>query len=100
MVLPMSWVSKRILSLVGLLYTAITRHVHSNTTAGAQADLRIIYNGLMARAASGSATAIGTALDGLTLTSGVYVSPSYLVNGAQLTFDAQGDSSSVWVIVR
>ena len=61
-------------------------------------DLVSVYSGLVARAAGG--TPLGSALDGLVLPPGVYTSPSYLVNGAKLTFDARGDSSSVWIIVR
>jgi len=47
-----------------------------------------------------SGRSIGSALDGLVLSPGVYASPSYLVNGAALTFDGQGDPNSVWVIRR
>ena len=68
----------------------------SPTANAAHADTLTLYASLVSRVG----TPIGSALGGLTLSSGVYSSPTYMVLGAQLTLDAQGDSNAVWVFVR
>jgi len=68
----------------------------SPTANAAHADTMTLYASLVSRVG----TPIGSALGGLALSSGVYTSPTYMVLGAQLTLDAQGDSNAVWVFLR
>jgi hypothetical protein len=67
--------------------------------AQAQSDLAVVYSGLVSRGVS-RGTPIGSALGSTTRYPGVYTNPMYLVNGAQITLDAQGDPNAVFVFVR
>ncbi len=60
----------------------------------AQADLTTAYDDAAGRSPSGS---ISADLAGQTLTAGVYAGPTLSLNGT-LTFDAQGDASSVFIM--
>jgi hypothetical protein len=64
--------------------------------ASAQADLAVIYASVTSRAS----TAIPSELGSTTLFAGVYSSPTYFTLGAQLTLDARGDASAVFIFVR
>jgi len=63
--------------------------------AAAQADLVLVYAGILALSGSPIRS---SALDGMTLTPGIYKSNSYLTLESVVTIDAQGDSNSVFVI--
>jgi hypothetical protein len=76
----------------------LPRPLLSAFVAQAQSDLAVIYSGLVSRGAQG--TPIGSALGSTTRYPGVYTNPMYLVNGAQITLDAQGDPDAVFVFVR
>ncbi len=65
----------------------------------ARLDAQTAYLALVAMPVGGASPAPGANLAGLTLAPGVYVAPggSFLIEGGDLTLDAQGDANAVWV---
>lgn len=65
----------------------------------ARLDAQTAYLALVAMPVGGASPAPGANLSGLTLAPGVYVAPggSFMVQGGDLTLDAQGDANAVWV---
>ena len=57
------------------------------------------YNALVAKPVGGASPAPGANLAGVTLLPGVYTAPggSFLIEGGNLTLDAQGDANAQWV---
>jgi hypothetical protein len=65
----------------------------------ARLDAQTAYLALVARPVGGASPAPGANLAGLTLLPGTYVAPSgaFMVQGGDLTLDAQGDANATWV---
>jgi len=96
-------------AVTGKIYTC-TNSTTGPTSAGASApacavatqarlDAQAAYAALVARPVSGASPAPGANLAGLTLLPGTYVAPggSFMVQGGNLTLDAQGDANATWV---
>jgi hypothetical protein len=73
-----------------------TQHIDDATAVQSQLDLTTAYN--QAAAATGAVT-IATALDAVTLDTGVYTSAAgtFSLSGGTLTLDGQGDPNAVWI---
>jgi hypothetical protein len=93
----------------GKIYTC-TNSITGPTSAGSNAvscsvatqarlDAQTAYLALVARPVGGASPAPGANLAGLTLLPGTYVAPggSFLIEGGNLTLDAQGNANAVWV---
>jgi hypothetical protein len=93
----------------GKIYTC-TNSTTGPTAAGANAascaiatqarlDAETAYGALVAKAPLGGSPAPGQNLAGLTLLPGVYKSASgdFMIQGGNLTLDAQGDANATWV---
>jgi hypothetical protein len=93
----------------GKLYTC-TNSVTGPTSTGpnavscaiatqARLDAQTAYLALVARPAGGASPAPGANLAGVTLLPGTYVAPggSFMIQGGNLTLDAQGNANAVWV---
>ena len=65
----------------------------------ARLDAQTAYLALVARPVGGASPAPGANLAGVTLLPGTYVAPggSYMIQGGNLTLDAQGDAIATWV---
>jgi hypothetical protein len=65
----------------------------------ARLDAQAAYLALVAKAPVGGSPAPGANLAGITLLPGVYTAPggSFLIQGGNLTLDAQGDANATWV---
>lgn len=65
----------------------------------ARLDAQTAYQSLVARPVGGASPAPGANLAGVTLLPGTYVAPggSFMIQGGNLTLDAQGDANAVWV---
>jgi hypothetical protein len=65
----------------------------------ARLDAQTAYLALAAKAPLGGSPAPGTNLAGITLLAGVYKAPagSFMIQGGNLTLDAQGDANATWV---
>jgi len=65
----------------------------------ARLDAQTAYLSLVAMPVGGASPAPGANLAGITLAPGVYVAPggSFLIQGGNLTLDAQGNPNAVWV---
>ena len=65
----------------------------------ARLDAQTAYLALVATPVGGASPAPGANLAGLTLLPGTYVAPggSFMIQGGNLTLDAQGDANAVWV---
>ena len=93
-------------SVNGLIYTAAPPPTVACPTEGtantfviatqARADALAAYNALVAMPVGANP---GANLAGLTLAPGVYTAPagSFMIQGSDLTLDAQGDANAVWV---
>ncbi len=93
----------------GKIYTC-TNSVTGPTSAGVNApacaaatqarlDAQAAYAALVAKPVGGASPAPGANLAGLTLLPGTYVAPggSFMIEGGNLTLDAQGDANATWV---
>ena len=75
-----------------------TQHINNTTANQAKVDLTALYNDLAGRTSTGIVTLSGN-IGGLTLTPGLYKSTSSLaISSGDLTFDAKGNASAVFVI--
>ncbi|BCO27784.1 hypothetical protein MIZ03_2675 [Rhodoferax lithotrophicus] len=65
----------------------------------ARLDAQTAYLALVAKPVGGASPAPGANLAGLTLLPGTYVAPggSFMIQGGNLTLDAQGDANATWV---
>jgi hypothetical protein len=73
-------------------------HINDATATQAKADLTAAYNDAAGRTATDIVTLSGN-MGGLTLTPGLYKSTSSLaISSGDLTFDAKGNSSAVFII--
>ena len=65
----------------------------------ARLDAQTAYLALVAKPVGGASPAPGANLAGVTLLPGTYKAPdgSYLIEGGDLTLDAQGDANATWV---
>ena len=65
----------------------------------ARLDAQTAYLALVARPVGGASPAPGANLAGITLLPGTYVAPggSFMIQGGDLTLDAQGNANAVWV---
>lgn len=65
----------------------------------ARLDAQTAYQALVASPVGGASPAPGANLAGITLLPGTYVAPggSFLIEGGNLTLDAQGNANAVWV---
>ncbi|OIP14436.1 MAG: hypothetical protein AUK51_17070 [Comamonadaceae bacterium CG2_30_59_20] len=65
----------------------------------ARLDAQTAYLALVAKPVGGASPAPGANLAGVTLLPGTYVAPggSYMIQGGNLTLDAQGDANATWV---
>ncbi len=65
----------------------------------ARLDAQTAYLALVAKPVGGASPAPGANLAGITLQPGTYVAPSgpFLIEGGDLTLDAQGDANATWV---
>ncbi len=65
----------------------------------ARLDAQTAYGALVAMPVGGASPAPGANLAGLTLLPGTYVAPggSFMIQGGNLTLDAQGDPTATWV---
>ena len=65
----------------------------------ARLDAQTAYLALAAKPVGGASPAPGANLAGVTLLPGTYVAPggSFLIEGGDLTLDAQGDANATWV---
>jgi hypothetical protein len=65
----------------------------------ARLDAQTAYLALVAMPVGGASPAPGANLAGITLAPGVYVAPggSFLIQGGNLTLDAQGNANAIWV---
>lgn len=65
----------------------------------ARLDAQAAYLSLVAMPVGGASPAPGANLAGITLQPGTYVAPggAFLIEGGDLTLDAQGDANAVWV---
>lgn len=93
----------------GKLYTC-TNSTTGPTSAGVNApacatatqallDAQTAYLALVAKPVGGASPAPGANLAGVTLLPGVYTAPggSFMIQGGNLTLDAQGDANAIWV---
>lgn len=93
----------------GRIYTCTNSTIGPNS-AGASApncaianqarlDAQTAYGALVAMPVGGASPAPGANLAGLTLLPGTYVAPggSFMIQGGNLTLDAQGDANATWV---
>lgn len=66
----------------------------------ARLDAQTAYLALVAKPVGGASPAPGANLAGVTLLPGVYKAPSgsFMVQGGNLTLDAQGDANATWVL--
>jgi len=96
-------------SVNGNIYTC-TNSTTGPTSAGpnaaacaiatkARLDVQTAYVALVAMPAGGASPAPGANLAGITLAPGVYAAPggSFMIQGGNLTLDAQGNPNAVWV---
>ncbi len=96
-------------AVTGKIYTC-TNSTTGPTSAGpnapacavatqARLDAQTAYLALVARPVGGASPAPGANLAGLTLQAGTYVAPggSFMIQGGNLTLDAQGDANATWV---
>jgi hypothetical protein len=75
-----------------------TKHINDIISNQAKLDLTTVYNDLAGRTSTEIVTLSGN-IGGLTLTPGLYKSTSSLaVSSGDLTFDAKGNASSVFII--
>jgi hypothetical protein len=75
-----------------------TQHINNATSDQAKLDLTAAYNDLAGRTSTDIVTLSGN-IGGLTLTPGLYKSTSSLaISSGDLTFDAKGDASAIFVI--
>jgi len=75
-----------------------TQHINDAMAIQAKLDLTSMYNDMAARTCTDIVTLSGN-IGGLTLTPGLYKSTSSLaVSSGDLTFDAKGDSSAIFII--
>jgi hypothetical protein len=75
-----------------------TKHVNDVSSTQAKLDLTAAYNDLAGRTATDIVTLSGN-IGGLTLTPGLYKSTSSLaVSSGDLTFDAKGNASAIFII--
>jgi hypothetical protein len=93
----------------GTIYTCTTSTTGPNSASvsapnctiatQARADAQVAYNALVAKPVLGSSPAPGANMAGITLLPGVYAAPggSFMIQGGDLTLDAQGDTNAVWV---
>lgn len=65
----------------------------------ARLDAQAGYLALVAKPVGGASPAPGANLAGITLLPGTYVAPggSFIIQGGNLTLDAQGDANAIWV---
>ncbi len=65
----------------------------------ARLDAQTAYQALVAKPVGGASPAPGANLAGITLQPGTYVAPggSFMIQGGDLTLDAQGDANATWV---
>lgn len=65
----------------------------------ARLDAQVAYGALVAKPVGGASPAPGANLAGITLLPGTYVAPggSFMIQGGNLTLDAQGDANATWV---
>lgn len=93
----------------GKIYTC-TNSTTGPTSAGVNApacavatqarlDAQTAYQALVAKPVGGASPAPGANMAGLTLLPGTYVAPggSFMIQGGNLTLDAQGDANATWV---
>jgi hypothetical protein len=74
------------------------QHINDNISAQAKLDLTAAYNDLAGRTSTDIVTLSGN-IGGLTLTPGLYKSTSSLaISSGDLTFDAKGNASAVFII--
>ena len=96
-------------AVTGKIYTC-TNSITGPTSAGlsapacaiatqARLDAQTAYLALVARPVGGASPAPGANLAGVTLLPGTYVAPggSFMIQGGNLTLDAQGDANATWV---
>jgi hypothetical protein len=96
-------------AVTGKIYTC-TNSITGPTSAGVNApacaaatqarlDAQTAYVALVAKPVGGASPAPGANLAGLTLLPGTYVAPggSFMIEGGNLTLDAQGDANATWV---
>jgi hypothetical protein len=75
-----------------------TQHINNATSDQAKLDLTAAYNDLAGRTSTDIVTLSGN-IGGLTLTPGLYKSTSSLaISSGDLTFDAKGDATAVFII--
>ena len=75
-----------------------TKHINDSIVNKAKLDLTIAYNNVAGRTSTEIVTLSGN-IGGLTLTPGLYKSTSSLaISSGDLTFDAKGDTSAVFII--
>ena len=75
-----------------------TQHINDNISTQAKIDLTAAYDDLAGRTSTDIVTLSGN-IGGLTLTPGLYKSTSSLaVSSGDLTFDAKGDATAVFII--
>jgi hypothetical protein len=75
-----------------------TKHINDPTANQAKSDLTAAYNDAAGRTATDIVTLSGN-IGGLTLTPGLYKSTSSLaISSGDLTFDAKGDTSAIFII--
>jgi hypothetical protein len=75
-----------------------TQHINDNISTQAKLDLTAAYDDLAGRTSTDIVTLSGN-IGGLTLTPGLYKSTSSLaVSSGDLTFDAKGDATAVFII--
>lgn len=75
-----------------------TQHINTGTATQAKLDLTAAYNDLAGRTSTDIVTLSGN-IGGLTLTPGLYKSTSSLaISSGDLTFDAKGDASAIFII--
>jgi hypothetical protein len=75
-----------------------TQHINDNIATQAKLDLTAAYNDAAGRTATDIVTLSGN-IGGLTLTPGLYKSTSSLaISSGDLTFDAKGNASAVFII--
>lgn len=93
----------------GMIYTCTNSTTGANSAGPsapecalatqARLDAETAYLALVAKPVGGASPAPGANLAGITLQPGVYKAPggSFLIEGGDLTLDAQGDANATWV---
>ncbi|MDI1247058.1 MAG: ice-binding family protein [Rhodoferax sp.] len=93
----------------GMIYTCTNSIIGANSAGPsapecavatqARLDAETAYLALVAKPVGGASPAPGANLAGITLQPGVYKAPagSFLIEGGDLTLDAQGDANATWV---